>query len=108
MDRALEFYCDKLGFAVDSRKYYPDVVELKHEGIPLILYKVQRPAQLDYPNSAQILLSLETHNLDATLNELKSKGVDLLHETPQDCPVGVYVAIRDPFGNVLELLEFRS
>ncbi len=49
-----------------------------------------------------------TDDLESSLKDLKSKGVELIHETPQDCPVGVYAAFRDPFGNVHELIEFRA
>lgn len=27
---------------------------------------------------------------------------------PKPCPPGLYSAIRDPFGNVIELLEFTA
>jgi len=53
------------------------------------------------------MINIETDDLAATLNSLKEKGVELIHQTPQKCPVGVYAAFKDPFGNVHELLEFR-
>jgi len=107
MDQAVDFYCNKLGFEVASRKYYPDIVDLVHEGVPLILNKVANQTQIDYPDVAQTMINIETDDLAPTLNSLKEKGVELIHQTPQKCPVGVYAAFKDPFGNVHELLEFR-
>ena len=108
MDQAIDFYSNKLGFQVKSRDHYPYVVVLEHEPNTFILSKVDKPAQIDYPNVAQTLINFQTDNLDGTLKDLKEKGVDLIHETPQTCPVGVYVALRDPSGNVMEILEFRT
>lgn len=108
MNDAIDFYCNKLGFEVRSKRYYPDIVDLVHDAIPLILYKVPKHTKIDYPNVAQTLINIQTDNLDSSLKDLKSKGVELIHETPQDCPVGVYAAFRDPFGNVHELVEFRQ
>ncbi len=108
MDRVIDFYCNKMGFEVCSRAHYPKIVELAHEGIPLILYEVPNPVHIDYPNVAQTLINFQTDDLEASLKDLKSKGVELIHETPQKCPVGVYAAFRDPFGNVHELVEFQT
>ena len=107
MEKAIDFYCNKLGFEINTKKYYPNIVELAHDGIPLILYKVQKNTVIDYPNSAQTLFNIQTENLKETLIDLKDKGVALIHEKPQKCPVGVYAAFRDPFGNVHEFVEFQ-
>jgi predicted enzyme related to lactoylglutathione lyase len=108
MDKAIDFYCNKIGFEVYAKEYYPQIVQLSHEGIPLILNKVAKSTNIDYPNDAQTLIYIQTDNLEASLKDLKSKGVELIHDSPQDCPVGVYAAFKDPFGNVHELVEFRS
>jgi catechol 2,3-dioxygenase-like lactoylglutathione lyase family enzyme len=108
MDKAIDFYSNKLGFAVHSRKLYPQMVRLEHEHIALILFLVPKPVTFDYPRVAQRLLNFETRNLAASMNELRSRGVQFIHSHPQPCPVGAYVAFRDPFGNVHELLEARS
>jgi len=108
MDKAVEFYCDKLGFVVHSRKLYPNMVRLEHEAVPIILYRVPSPANLDYPKRAQTLLNFDTKDLVASIRELKTRGVVFIHDQPQPCPIGVYAAFRDPFGNVHELLEQRT
>ena len=35
-------------------------------------------------------------------------GGELLHDVPQQCPVGVYVMFRDRAGVVHDLLQFES
>ena len=107
MDQGIAFYSDKLGFEVASRKYYPRIVELAHDGAIVILLKVDKPVVIDYPNVAQTLINFEVDDLATKLEEFKEKGVNLIHEEPQPCPVGVFAAFRDPFGNVHELLEMH-
>jgi len=96
LDQAIDFYSNKLGFQVKSRDHYPYVVVLEHEPNTFILSKMEKPAQIDYPNVAQTLINFQIDDLEGVLKDLKEKGVDLIHETPQNCPVGVYAALRDP------------
>lgn len=107
MDQAMDFYCNKLGFTVHSRKLYPRMIRLEHGPLPIILYRVPTPAKVDYPRVAQILLNFHTEDLAASIRDLKRKGVEFIHDAPQPCPLGVYAAFRDPFGNVHELVESR-
>lgn len=105
MEVAKEFYCGKLGFEV-SETYSDSIVQLEHAGTPLILNKVDRNTTVQYPEEAQVVIGLQTDDLIQTIVEYKSKGIEVIHDTPQPCPPGSYSAIRDPFGNVIELLEF--
>ncbi len=107
MDEAISFYGDVLGFGIEDRSTYPQIVQLRHEGVPFIMNLVSRPASLDYPNVAQTLINIQVEDLASAMSELRERGVDFVHDAPQPCPVGVYAAFRDPFGNVHELLEFR-
>jgi lactoylglutathione lyase len=108
MDRALDFYTDVLGFAVASRTSYPFAVVLEQDAFTFLLAKCDKEAVVDYPHVAQTLINIETADLAATLDELKAKDVDLIHSEPQPCPPGLYAAFRDPFGNVLELLQYTE
>jgi catechol 2,3-dioxygenase-like lactoylglutathione lyase family enzyme len=109
MDQAIEWYCKTLGFEVSKEHYhYPIAVDLVHEGCRLLLHKVDKPTHIDYPSVAQTLICIQTHDLTSHMNDLKSKGVGFIHETPQNFPGGEFAAFRDPFGNVHELVEFRS
>ena len=108
LDKAIEWYSKTLGFEVSKEHYHhPIAVDLIHEGCRLLLHTADKPAQIDYPNVAQTLICIQTGDIFKTMNDLKSKDVELIHEEPQKFPAGLYAAFRDPFGNVHELVEFR-
>ncbi|MGA9532594.1 MAG: VOC family protein [Anaerolineales bacterium] len=104
---ARSFYCDLLGLTVETEDYLPNVLVLQFErpGPSLVLYQVETPAAIDYPRQAQSLFMFEVEDLDSTIRTLAEAGVELLHDEPQTIAPGRYVAIRDPFGNVHELIE---
>lgn len=106
MDQAMDFYCNKLDFQILSKKDYPNVLELVQQGLRMVLVKVSKSARIDYPNIAQTLIAIQIDDLAATLQDLKRKGVDLVYDTPQKFPEGFYSALRDPFGNVHELIQY--
>jgi lactoylglutathione lyase len=108
MDRAIDFYTNVLGFSIASRASYPFAVVLEQEAFTFLLAKCDDHAVIDYPKVAQTLINIETSDLAATLDDLGAKGVDLIHSEPQPCPPGFYAAFRDPFGNVLELLQYTE
>jgi len=109
LDKAMDWYCKTLGFEISKEHYnYPVAVDLIHEGCRLLLHKADKPTHIDYPDVAQTLICIQTDNIIANMNDLKSKGVELIHETSQNFPDGLYIAFRDPFGNVHELVEFKS
>ncbi len=108
IDQALDFYCNKLGFEV--AKKYDDgcLVRLENEGPTLILEKVEEPSNAKYPQTSQVALGIETKDLEETANRLREMNVDFVHDAPQPFPAGTFMAIRDPSGNVLELLQFEA
>ncbi|GIP05129.1 Catechol 2,3-dioxygenase [Paenibacillus sp. cl141a] len=107
IQQAKQFYCDILGFEI-SRVYDDQIVSLKHEGMSLVLQKCDRPTNTEYPHEAQVIIGIETPDVNEAIANYKSKGVDVIFDTPKPCPPGLYSAIRDPFGNVIELLEFTE
>lgn len=108
MDRSIDFYSAALGFKVEDRTHYPEIVQLEHDGIPFLLQKAAAAARVDYPRQAQSLLNFETDDIASAVLRLRKAGAEILHKEPQPCPVGVFVAFRDPSGNVHELVEFRE
>lgn len=87
LELAKEFYCGKLGFEI-SREYDANTVSLKHEGIPIVLYRVEQPAQPVYPQQAQVVIGLETDNLAAAIADLAAQGIEAVYDGPQPCPRG--------------------
>ena len=109
LDEAIAWYREVLGFTVAKEHYHhPVAVDLVHQSCRLLLHRAEQPAQIDYPNVAQTLICFETDNIAATLDSLRHSGAEVLHDDPQPFPAGLFAAFRDPFGNVHELVEFRS
>ncbi|GAA1767395.1 VOC family protein [Luedemannella helvata] len=106
MDQAVVFYTEHLGFGVRDAAAAPAYVELESQGPLLLLQQCERPAKADYPDGACVLLNLAIDDVEAELGRLRAIGADVLHDKPQICPVGRYIAVADPSGNVVELIEF--
>ena len=54
------------------------------------------------------IYEIETDDIKKTSEELREKGVELLYNEPQVFVAGLMMAMRDPSGNVLELLQFNK
>ena len=67
--------------------------------------KTLNSAQIDYPEQRQTVIVLQTSDLEAALEALSGGGAMLASERPRETPLGRTVAVRDPFGNVFEIVE---
>lgn len=105
MEKAIAFYRDTLGFGVRARPV-PFITELEHDGTALILCQSERAAKADYPASAGTYIGIASDNIAARAKEFAKKKVELVVGEPQEFPGGKFIAVRDPAGNVVELLEF--
>ena len=101
---ARKFYERTLGFAVTGE--HPGIVELRNEGVALVLCEGPRRERPEYP--AGVILGVPVQGLEGTLKEFKQQGVKLVHDTPQAFPMGHFAACLDPAGNAVELLYFAS
>ena len=102
--RAEEFYGGTLGFILKSRE--PQRLVFAHAGADLVIFKGNANAQpAAHGEAASTTFVFAVPSLDAAMAALKARGVEFLHATPATGEFGRYAAFRDPFGNVLELLE---
>jgi len=108
IDKAVAFYCDMLGFKEAERYADGCIVRLENQGPPVILEKVEKMGSSEYPEVSQVVLGIETDNIKQTSKDLREKGVEFLHDKPQAFVAGFMMAMRDPSGNVLELLQFNK
>ncbi|MDH6369400.1 lactoylglutathione lyase [Paenibacillus sp. PastF-3] len=106
MTIAIDFYCNKLGFEI-STQYDDSLVSLKHEPIPIVLCQVELSTQVQYPRESQVVIGLQVEDLVTSIKQYKQLGIEVLYDETRECPPGIYSAIADPFGNVIELLEYR-
>jgi predicted enzyme related to lactoylglutathione lyase len=44
--------------------------------------------------------------VEETAEKLRELGADVIHDAPQKFPAGIFMAVRDPAGNLIELLQF--
>jgi lactoylglutathione lyase len=107
MGLAKNFYCEKLGFEVDE-VYDESIISLKQDGVALILCKAESNTSVEYPLNSQVIIGIETEDLVSTMTAYKAQGIEFIYDTPQPCPPGTFNAFKDPFGNVIEVLEFAK
>lgn len=125
IEAALVFYCDVLGFAVDWRNDVsadndkagaavglpglearmamlkgPDIcIELWQYAKPEQRDRRSDPADLGYPHMA-----LAVEDIEAEYRRLKAAGMSFVGP-PVDFGTQKAIYGRDPFGNIIELLE---
>jgi lactoylglutathione lyase len=102
---ATRFYTEVLGFEV-KQSFGDYATKLTSDGPSLLLCAGGGKTPGNYPSG--VVLGHSTKDLDKKMNELRQKGVKLLHDQPEPFPAGRYAAFTDPFGTVHELLEYRS
>ncbi len=109
---AKEFYVDTLGFPMAEYGIQGVVTLLNGDGAPILLYPVEQRVEHDYPNQTGALLVFHVEDIDQTVEEWKSKGVEFIRISFSEeesgiapCPFGRFIAFRDPFGNVHEILQ---
>ncbi|WP_231877277.1 VOC family protein [Bhargavaea cecembensis] len=107
LNQAIDFYTNTLGFEV-NRRYGPKIASLIHGQIPIILEENDQTTHNQNIKTSRVVLGLQTENIFETVNALKEKDVTFIVEEPTDCPPGKYISFSDPFGNILEYLQFRN
>jgi lactoylglutathione lyase len=106
IQEAIEFYSTVLGFEV-NKKYGPKIVSLVHGDLPIVLEESEKASYMENTKTTSgVVLGLKTEDIYSTVDQLKEHNVDFIIEEPAKCPPGKYISFRDPFGNVLEYLQF--
>lgn len=112
LQAGIDWYTGVLGFKVSSENnflHHGTTVQLEHDrGFRLILHNAKNPARINYPDDVQTMVVWETKDLAETMKQMKTKGVAFIFSEPQEINVGRFVAFRDPFGNVHELIERKK
>ena len=109
LQAGIDWYTQVLGFRVSRENnflHHGTTVQLEHDqGFRLILHNARNPAKIDYPDDVQTMIVWQTPDLAGTMQQMQANGVEFIVSEPQEINVGRYVAFRDPFGNVHELIE---
>ncbi|MEK4628162.1 VOC family protein [Solibacillus sp. FSL R7-0682] len=107
ISKAIDFYTNVLGFEI-SKHYGPKIVSLLHGDLPIVLEENDKTSTNSEGQSPGIVLGLQTENIEETVAFLKDANVEFIIDVPTSCPPGKFIRIKDPFGNVLEYLQFES
>ena len=107
IEEAKKFYCDALGFEIENTYNDGCILQMKSDGPTVIVEKTDKPSNAVYPGGSQVVLCVATDDIERTSNEFRRKGVKFIHDGPQPFVAGRFMAMKDPAGNTLELLEFK-
>ena len=121
-DEALAFYTDKLGLELRDDVTVPEMGNFRWltVGVPgqpdvaITLMAVPGPPVFDAETRDQIIalmskgaaggLFFSTDDVQATYEELSSRGVDFQQEPTQQ-PYGIDAGFRDPSGNQMRMIQ---
>lgn len=103
--RAVDFYVHALGYEMKAR-YGQCIAQLRTQGATLVIQEIEEGQTI--PDRPSTVLAFRTDNIAESMAQVVATGGTLLHEEPQLCPVGVYVAFKDPSGVLHELLQFTD
>lgn len=107
LNQAIDFYTNTLGFEL-NKQYGPNIASLVHGELPIILEENNNTASNLENKITGVVLGLRTEDIYETAKFLKEKKVDFIIDEPTICPPGKYISFKDPFGNILEYLQFEN
>ena len=100
-----DFYVEILGLNLIEE--HEDCIKLRSGSHNVFMFQGTMKA-IDYQHgyNSNSSLVLTVNDLDEKIDELKSKGVVFIHDSPNENRWGRYAAFKDPSGIVNELMEF--
>lgn len=113
MEKAIEFYVNKLGFGLQSKAVNEEQHEaycfLESEGTHLELICDQKKAgvhkkKIERPYCPHICFV--TDDMKKTIKELKEKEIDIIHGPLEIKGEETWIYFSDPDGNVLEFIQW--
>jgi catechol 2,3-dioxygenase-like lactoylglutathione lyase family enzyme len=123
-DEALAFYTEKLGLELREDVTVPEMGNFRwlsvgvpgQPGVAVTLMAVPGPPVFDAETREQIMalmakgaaggLFFSSDDLQATYDELKSRGVEFQQE-PTEQPYGIDAGFRDPSGNQMRVAQLK-
>ncbi|MFC2097847.1 VOC family protein [Bacteroidota bacterium] len=101
---AITFY-EILGFKLLTPDYLPAVAPMQSGNTMLVLHKV-KDKRITRIEEAHLAMNMLTSNIDSLIDQLGGSGqIEVLHNSKQSSAIGNWVSIRDPFGNIINLVE---
>ncbi len=104
LEAARHFYGEVLGLNLVGTG--ENSISFEGANFQLEVFSCETPTQpTGYSRQAGSSIAFAVSSLDVAVAELRAKGVQFLHSTPNEGPSGRYVAFVDPFGTVHELIQ---
>ena len=75
MEKALSFYCGKLGFEVEDRKGYPGYVVLKSDDRNRLILNLVKKLMRPRPTDTKFSFTLQVNDLDHAIERMRALGV---------------------------------
>jgi len=99
------FFVEVLGLELTEE--HEDCIKLKAGQHVIILFQGDSESiEYNHGYNANSTLVFSVDDLDEKIEQLKSKGIVFVHQTPNQNRWGRYAAFKDPSGIVHELMEY--
>lgn len=105
MDKAIEFYEKKVGFVIESKKNYPNIVFLKNDAEEKLALHLVSNLVAESPKDIKAGISLQVNDYDSAVSRMKSNGVDFGNNIKRKEGVGYAISFSDPFGTGLSAMH---
>ena len=116
-DEAIDFYTRKLNFDLVEDTYQPEqnkrwvvVSPPGSKGVTLLLARAAKKEQESFignQTGGRVFLFLNTDDFWRDYNEMLSKGIKFIRE-PKEQEYGTVAVFEDLYGNLWDLVEFKS
>ena len=116
-DEALDFYINKLNFALIEDTYQPEqdkrwvvIAPPGSSGTTLLIAKASKPEQVDFIGNqagGRVFLFLNTDDFWRDYRFMVSKGIKFVRE-PKEADYGMVAVFEDLYGNRWDLLQFNT
>ena len=106
MDKAIDFYVDKLGFSIASGNKKPAMVFLSVQADrSIVVLNLVRNLLPEGANESRAEFTLQVNDLDSAVEKLKKKGIDFGNAVKRKEGVGYAIFCKDPFNTSISLMH---
>lgn len=106
LKRAEAFYSNALAFEREESACCNSALVLKNRGVRLLLREGKASPRPE--EAAHITLNMRVGDLPRVVASAKQYGAQIDNPNPGPFALGMYVKIRDPFGNSIHLLDVAN
>ncbi len=116
-DEAIDFYTNKLNFTLIEDTYQPEqdkrwvvVAPPGSTGTQLLLARASKPEQKPFignQTGGRVFLFLQTDDFDRDYQHYKSIGIEFARP-PKQAPYGKVAVFKDLYGNLWDLVQFKT